>query len=139
MCEIVDRLGKSYTSTPVPKGLPRYCIPKECFYNCQRAVMDDKRLTYVEGLARKGDHWIDRAWVTLDGVHAIDLTLRGRRARWSKANREAQRQSGTEAQLAFTMDAAEEYRGVEIPRRELARLIMDNGYGSLLIEWQSAS
>jgi hypothetical protein len=136
---IVERLGKPYIWTPVPKGLPRYRTPGACHANSQKAVFYDDRLRYVEGIAASGINGIYywHAWVTLDGVHAIDLTLRGQSVRWSKRNLEVQRLNGTTAQFAeVMMQPATEYYGVEIPTVDIARLVSENNaHGFYLEEW----
>jgi hypothetical protein len=133
--DILRRLGKRYIWQPIPKGLPRYRTIGDCHANSVRAVFADNRLTYVEGVAL-GRHglWAGHAWVTIDHVHAIDLTWRGQSVRGSARNKEAQRRFGTP--LTITMDPAAEYIGVEIPRKDLAELVVKNeAYMFLLDQW----
>jgi hypothetical protein len=136
---ILERFGKRYIWQPVPEGLPRYRTIGNCHANAQRAVLNDERLTYVEGVAlsRSIGTWFGHAWVTLDGVHAIDLTWRGQSVRWSARNREAQARFG-KPPLTDTMDPAAEYVGVEIPREELAALIVANKAHMLLLDQWAA-
>jgi len=104
--------------------------------NSAQAVFADDRLTYVEGVALSArlGIWFGHAWVTIDHVHAIDLTWRGQSVRGSARNKEAQRRFGTP--LTLTMDPAAEYIGVEIPRKDLAGLVIENeAFGLFLDQW----
>jgi hypothetical protein len=74
----VIKYGKPYTRITKPKGL-RWRTEKECFYNSYTAVMNkpELHLHYVEGYVLGGTSLlVHHAWVTADGHHAIDLTLR---------------------------------------------------------------
>jgi len=122
---IIEAMGKPYAPAPVPNGMPRYRAAGCCHYNSWRACTADPRLHYVEGLARvpgiNGDWLVGHAWVTLDGVHAIDLTWRGARKR---------------AHASRSLDAATEYYGVEIPHADVTRLYVENGGPYLcLADW----
>ena len=66
--------GKLFTGIKRPSGF-RQMKRKECFRNSQRLAIDG-RATYVEGLCL-GNSGIAFAhgWLTLDGEHAIDVTL----------------------------------------------------------------
>ncbi len=57
-----------------PKGY-RKRRDQECFYNAQMLAIED-RGRYVEGYAqsRHLNMLVHHAWITLDGVHAIDPT-----------------------------------------------------------------
>lgn len=126
--EILNRLGKRYISTPVPKGLPRYRTVGDCHRNCQNAVLADNRLTYVEGAAHTSiGVWMGHAWVTMDGVHAIDLTWRGQRARLFRKG------YGKDDATAI-MHPASEYVGVEIPTKDVAKFMVANGYHALFLD-----
>ena len=74
---------------PIPKGLPRYRTIGDCHANSARAVFADDRLTYVEGVALSArlGIWFGHAWVSIDHVHAIDLTWRGQYVRGSARNK----------------------------------------------------
>jgi hypothetical protein len=85
-------------------------------------------LRYVEGLARvlplesRREYLIGHAWVTLDGVHAIDLTWRG--------------QQVTVDGRTFKATPATEYYGVEIPIYDVRRLFVENGNSYLVLaDW----
>jgi len=47
MQRVVARLGKPFTSIAIPTGLPRFRAKSQCWYNAQRAVINDPRLRYV--------------------------------------------------------------------------------------------
>jgi hypothetical protein len=66
--------GKLFTGIKRPKGF-RQMRRKDCFRNSQSLAIDG-RATYVEGLC-VGHSGIAFAhgWLTLDGEHAIDVTL----------------------------------------------------------------
>jgi hypothetical protein len=80
----------------------------DCFANAARLAFDN-RGRYVEGFALTPEgRPIHHAWVTLDGIHAVDVT-------WSEWATDAQ------------------YFGIEIPAKPLARALLDrNLTGSLL-------
>jgi hypothetical protein len=68
--------GKPFTPIKRPKGF-RQMRRKDCFRNSQSLAIDG-RATYVEGLCV----WVGfpglafaHGWLTLDGEHAIDVTL----------------------------------------------------------------
>jgi hypothetical protein len=72
MREVVDH-GQSYVGRSRPKGYRKWA-KKRCFYNAARLARDDRGV-YVEGYASHRDGRVHHhAWVTLDGVHAIDVT-----------------------------------------------------------------
>lgn len=71
---IVLKHGRTFAPQRRPKGF-RLRTPKECFLN-SFYVADAGRGTYVEGFAMVKDLHFHHAWVTLDGVHAVDVTLR---------------------------------------------------------------
>jgi len=141
--DILRRIGKRYLWQPVPKGLPRYRTVGECHANCQKAVLQDKRLTYVEGAALRSLNgvslWIGHAWVTLDGEHAIDLTWRGQRVPYFRKGARDGEHIGERRYKPgdrIAMDPAAEYLGVEIPTKDVAKLILANSYyGLRLAEW----
>jgi hypothetical protein len=66
--------GKLFIGTKRPKGF-RQLKRKNCFGNSQRLAIEG-RATYVEGacLGRLGFVFA-HGWLTLDGEHAIDVTL----------------------------------------------------------------
>jgi hypothetical protein len=136
--EILRREGKPYIWTPVPKGLPRYRTIGDCHANSARAVLEDERLFYVEGAARHQEGWwVEHAWVTLDHVHAIDLTWRGQSTLGSRRHKEAIHRFGADAaNHTKRTKPADEYIGIEIPRQEVAELVVRNEYyGLILRQW----
>ena len=136
--DILPRDGKPYIWTPVPRGLPRYSRIGSCYENAARAVLEDERLFYVEGAARRLEgSWIEHAWVTLDHVHAIDLTWRSHMIRGSARARRAIESGVLDGRER--LPPGDEYVGIEIPRQELAELIVKNNcYGSFLPQWRAA-
>ena len=66
--------GKLFIGIKRPKGF-RQMMRKNCFQNSQRVAIAG-RATYVEGLClgRSGIAFA-HGWLTLDGQHAIDVTL----------------------------------------------------------------
>jgi hypothetical protein len=73
MRAVVDH-GRPYIGINRPKGY-RKRKDKQCFWNAADLALSD-RGTYVEGYASTPRGVIHHAWVTLDGVHAIDPTWR---------------------------------------------------------------
>jgi hypothetical protein len=75
MHAVVDH-GRQYVGISRPKGY-RKRKDKQCFWNAADLALTD-RGTYVEGYANlpAGGGPMHHAWVTLDGVHAIDPTWR---------------------------------------------------------------
>jgi hypothetical protein len=70
----VVRYGRPYVGVERPRGY-RQRARKQCFRNAGLLAFDD-RGTYVEGFVLPiGGTKIHHAWVSLDGVHAIDPTL----------------------------------------------------------------
>jgi hypothetical protein len=68
--------GKLFTGIKRPKGF-RQMKPKNCFCNAQLVAMQG-RATYVEGLCVSRcvpQFAFAHGWLTLDGEHAIDVTL----------------------------------------------------------------
>lgn len=121
---IIEKFGKQYVPVPVPAGLPGYRTIFRCHYNCWRAIIDDARLRYVEGVARcpASGLLIGHVWVTLDGEHAIDLTWRGQKFRPKGSPH------------VYLMARASEYFGVETPRDELLEIVRKNGATGLILE-----
>jgi hypothetical protein len=73
--------GKSYTRISKQKEL-RWRQQKLCFYNSCTTVLNrqELQLRYVEGFVlSKSGSLTHHAWVTRDGKHAIDVTLREER------------------------------------------------------------
>lgn len=139
--DIIEQFGKRYIWTPVPKGLPRFRTIGACHANSTMAAYMDGRLTYVEGLSRAPSTGllVGHAWVTMEGVHAIDLTWRGQSVRGSRRQKEAIRRFGQKADPDHRMDPATEYYGVEIPTRELARLVWaQRAFGLVLDQYITA-
>jgi hypothetical protein len=75
---VIER-GRTFTRIEKPKGF-RWLKEKQCFNNSLTTVLnkglDMPHLRYVEGYLLSEFGPIHHGWVTLDGVHAIDLTLR---------------------------------------------------------------
>jgi len=68
--------GRYYVAVERPKGFRRQLRPKQCFANATRTSQQKIEASYVEGFALKtGRSPFQHAWVTLDGLHAIDQTL----------------------------------------------------------------
>jgi hypothetical protein len=74
MIEVIAR-GRPFVGIERPKGFRHQMKAKGCFCNAGRVAMDE-RATYVEGFILSLGMLIPHAWLTLDGVHAIDQTLR---------------------------------------------------------------
>jgi hypothetical protein len=73
--EAVLKYGLPFIGVARPKGY-RLRRKKECFLNSYYTA--DKELGfYVEGYALHRDLLFQHAWITLDGLHAVDVTLRG--------------------------------------------------------------
>jgi hypothetical protein len=74
LAEAVLRHGRPYIGVPRPKGWRRHA-QRQCFRNAA-IVCFKKQCTYVEGFAigRIDGLLIHHAWVTNDGMHAIDPT-----------------------------------------------------------------
>jgi hypothetical protein len=68
--------GRPFTWTPRPSGYRPRAI-KQCFVNAGKLAFE-KRGVYVEGfaMAGKSSFAFHHAWITLDGLCAIDVTLR---------------------------------------------------------------
>ena len=73
MRAVID-YGRPYVGINRPKGY-RKRKAKQCFWNAARLAINDCG-TYVEGYASLpiGGPALHHAWVTLDGVHAVDVT-----------------------------------------------------------------
>jgi hypothetical protein len=72
---VIDH-GRPYIGISRPKGYRHQRRVKECFWNAARLAIGE-RGTYVEGFGTHDDDVrgpIHHAWITLDGVHAIDPT-----------------------------------------------------------------
>jgi hypothetical protein len=73
--ELVLKYGRPFISVDRPKGF-RLGAKKECFLNSYYAT-DKGQGFYVEGYGLHEDWLFHHAWITLDGLHAVDVTLRG--------------------------------------------------------------
>jgi hypothetical protein len=77
---LVVKYGSSFKGIERPKGY-RLRAEKQCYMNsfclADAGHGDAHRGFYVEGFVLRGDHLFQHAWVTPDGRHAIDVTLRG--------------------------------------------------------------
>src|SRR5262245_34286586 len=76
--ETVLKYGRGYIGIERPKGFRHQRARKQCFRNAAEAALRG-RGQYVEGYTlNRTDHLhmiFQHAWITLDGVHAIDQTL----------------------------------------------------------------
>jgi hypothetical protein len=100
--------GSPYIGIDRPKGYGQRAM-KQCFVNATKLALTG-RGTYVEGFAMSSSGLpVHHAWVTLDGVHAIDAT-------WANA-------------------AAHSYYGIQFPRTVLAKWALRRGYFGLLVPW----
>ncbi|WLA83223.1 hypothetical protein [Bradyrhizobium elkanii] len=71
---IVQKHGRAFRPQARPKGF-RLRAQQQCFLNSFH-LADAERGIYVEGFAMVNGQHFHHAWVTLDGVHAVDVTLR---------------------------------------------------------------
>lgn len=72
--ELVLKYGLPFVGTARPKGY-RLRRKKECFLNSFYAA-DEELGFYVEGYALHKGLLFQHAWITLDGLHAVEVTLR---------------------------------------------------------------
>jgi hypothetical protein len=76
---LVLKYGRSFKGIERPKDY-ELGRKKQCYTNsfnlADAGHGDSHRGFYVEGFALRGDHLFQHAWVTPDGLHAIDVTLR---------------------------------------------------------------
>jgi hypothetical protein len=114
----IKKLGKLYVGIVRPKGYRRQWRMKDCFRNASELALRGG-CTYVEGLAisaisPRTKVAFHHAWITLDGIHAVDTT-------WK--------------------DAPDTYYfGVSFTLKQLADAMVETGYyGSLLDPARSAS
>jgi hypothetical protein len=71
----VLKLGQPFIGIARPKGFLQR-KPQQCFLNAFRLALDHRGV-YVEGFVLSStSHLNHHAWVTLDGIHAIDVTLK---------------------------------------------------------------
>jgi hypothetical protein len=68
--------GREYVGIERPRGFRRQWARKQCFRNAAVVAMGGQA-TYVEDYAMSGTSGLlfEHAWLTVDGVHAIDQTL----------------------------------------------------------------
>jgi len=69
--------GRPFVGVGRPKGF-RKRADRQCFYNAWSSAIRGGG-EYVEGYALPNNDWgtpVHHAWITLDGVHAIDQTWR---------------------------------------------------------------
>ena len=110
---VLEKDGKQFTPIERPKGYRRQRRQGDCFYNAASIALRDPKATYVEGVAWSMGCGFRHAWVTLDGVHAIDQT-------WPTPG-----------------DA---YFGVAVPAKQLAHVISRSEYfGSILTKLEGAA
>jgi hypothetical protein len=74
--QAVLKYGRPFTGIERPKGYRQRAM-KKCFTN-SADVADGERGVYVEGFALTpiAGKAVHHGWVTLDGVHAIDVTFK---------------------------------------------------------------
>jgi hypothetical protein len=72
--EAVLKHGRPFIAIGRPTGY-RLGRVKQCYANAGKAACAEKGI-YVEGFAMDSKRFFPHAWITLDGIHAIDLTLR---------------------------------------------------------------
>jgi hypothetical protein len=100
--------GSPYIGIDRPKGYRPRAV-KQCFVNAGRLAFEDRGF-YVEGFAMSSlGSPVHHAWVTLDGVHAIDVT-------WANA-------------------PAHSYYGIQFPRIVLTKWTNRRGNWGLLDPW----
>jgi hypothetical protein len=74
--QIVLKYGVPFKGIDRPAGM-RLGPKKNCFRNSYYAASKRDGLLYVEGFAMVKGGWLfHHAWVSADGVHAVDVTLR---------------------------------------------------------------
>lgn len=74
--QIVLKHGTSFKGIDRPKGM-RLGPSKDCYRNSYHAAGRHEGMLYVEGFAMVRDHFpFQHAWISPDGTHAIDLTIR---------------------------------------------------------------
>jgi hypothetical protein len=80
--EAVLKHGRAFTGIERPKGYRQHAV-KKCFTN-SASVADGERGFYVEGFALTpiGGTAVHHGWVTLDGVHAVDVTFKDATKCW---------------------------------------------------------
>jgi hypothetical protein len=112
MLEALRQRGKEYVAIPRPKGFRHQKEMKECFYNAYTTAMKRREARYVEGLAfAPNGTWLPHAWLTTDGIHAIDQT-------WNY-------QEGIR------------YFGIQFPIKEVASVAARRGWvGAVLDNWR---
>ena len=112
----VLKFGKPYTGIARPKYYRRQWEMKMCYRNaamvaCRKPFEVAPAATYAEGFAvsKSGGWLIQHAWVTLDGMHAVDPT-------WKNAEEH-------------------DYFGVAVPHKTLyQRLMMNKHYFGPILE-----
>ena len=70
------KYGRPFAGAPRPKGF-RQWARKQCFRNASKLAQRDDG-TYVEGFCAAdgdGQSMFHHAWITIDGIQAIDPTL----------------------------------------------------------------
>ena len=72
--EAIRRYGRPFTGIARPKEFRPRTI-KRCFNNAGNLASAERGI-YVEGFGMRHDWLFHHAWITVDGVHAIDVTLR---------------------------------------------------------------
>ena len=71
----VLKVGRTFIGIARPKGY-RQMKQKQCFGNAAKLALHNRGI-YVEGFVLTPGSWpIHHAWLTLDEVHAIDVTLK---------------------------------------------------------------
>lgn len=67
--------GRPFVGIARPKGF-RLRAKKHCYMNAAIVASDHGRGTYVEGFAIGRCGLVAHAWLTLDGINAVDITWR---------------------------------------------------------------
>jgi hypothetical protein len=71
--QLVLKYGRPFIGGGRPKGY-RQRAAKNCYLN-SFYLADADRGFYVEGYALRPGHLFQHAWITIDGTHAVDVTL----------------------------------------------------------------
>lgn len=75
--EVLRRHGKSFKPVSKPVDVPGYNAPGYCFRNAALIALTVPSYRYVEGVCwwRRAEHSFHHAWVTDNGINAIDPTI----------------------------------------------------------------
>jgi hypothetical protein len=109
--EAVLAYGRPFIGVSRPKGY-RQRGAKRCFANAGNLALCERGI-YVEGFALGRGIAIHHAWITLDGVHAIDVT-------WDRQASDCH------------------YYGIPFSNDVLRRLALRRGYWGPVLDWSEA-